>query len=94
MDKLQKARGPTTIWTANLESPILLAIQQGAWLILIQNCSSSLFNIFYSAVAASNLPTPMPMPEADVYTLGNAYENCGKRILIRLDRNRSTLVEL
>ena len=35
----------------------------------------------------------MPMPEADVYTLGNAYENCGKRILIRLDQNRSTLVD-
>ena len=86
MDKLQKARGPTTIWTANLESPCLLAIQQGASIILSQNCSS-LFNMFYSAVAASNLlpnssqlfpllriDNAMPMPEADVYTLGNAYE--------------------
>ena len=63
--------------------------------------------MFYSAVAASNLlpnssqlfplsriDNAYAMPEADVYTLGNAYENCGKRILIRLDQNRSTLVEL
>ena len=69
MDKLQKARGPTTIWTANLESPCLLAIQQGAWLILIQNRCSSLFNMFYSAVAASNLlpnsSQPFPLTKID-----------------------------